>query len=75
MDLILQSADAPGLARLQVESVFGALWVQTHFEQSEWDTLLSGQACFGMDCLSDLLSDARQAGLAVRCFVVVVAES
>ncbi|MDA0257921.1 MAG: hypothetical protein O2972_04435 [Cyanobacteria bacterium] len=73
--MILQSADAPGLARLQVDSVLGALWVQTHFEQSEWDTLLSGQACFGMDYLSDLLSDARQAGLAVRCLVVVAAES
>ena len=53
-------------------SVLGAIWVQTHFEQGEWDTLLSGQACFGVDCLSDLLSDARQAGLAVQQTVVVV---
>ena len=58
-----------------VASVHGALWLQTHFPEEEWGALLSGQACFGMDCLSDLLSDARQAGLAVRCFVVVVAES
>jgi len=72
LDLILQSADVPGLARLQVASVLGALWVQTHFEQSEWDTLLCGQACFGVDCLSDLLSDALQAGLAVQQTVVVV---
>ena len=53
-------------------SVLGALWVQTHFEQGEWDTLLCGQACFGVDCLSDLLSDALQAGLAVQQTVVVV---
>ena len=71
MDLILQSADVPGLARLQVASVLGALWVQTHFDSSEWDTLLFGQACFGVDCMSDLLNDARQAGLAVHQTVVV----
>ena len=71
MDLIVQSANAPGLARLRVASVLGALWVQTHFEQSDWETLLRGEACFGVDCMSDLLNDARQAGLAVHQTVVV----
>ena len=71
MDLHVQHVDAPGLGRLSVASVHGALWLQTHFPEEEWNTLLAGQACFGMDCLSDLLDDARSAGLQVQMPVVV----
>ena len=71
MDLLVQHADRPGLARLIVASVHGALWLQTHFPEEEWTTLLNGEACFGMDCLSTLLEDARSAGLLVNEPVVV----
>ncbi|QNJ14188.1 hypothetical protein SynA18461_01546 [Synechococcus sp. A18-46.1] len=47
------------------------MWLQTHFPEEEWTTLLSGEACFGMDCLSTLLEDARSAGLLVNARVVV----
>ena len=40
------------------------------FPEEEWGALLSGQACFGMDCISDLLNDARSAGLNVTAPVV-----
>jgi len=59
------------LARLIVASVHGALWLHTHFPEEEWATLLSGEACFGVDCLSTLLNDARSAGLLVNAPVVV----
>ncbi|WP_370631155.1 hypothetical protein [Synechococcus sp. MU1642] len=41
-------------------------WLQTHFPAQDWDALLSGQAAFGMDCIDDLISDAREAGLKVE---------
>ena len=71
MDLLVQHIDSPGLGRLNVASVHGALWLQTHFPEEEWNTLLAGQACLGMDCLNDLLHDARSAGLQVQVPVVV----
>ena len=66
MDLGTTACDQIGLHRLRVTSVHGALWLQTHFPSSEWDVLLNGQACFGLDCLSQLLDDAEAAGLRVQ---------
>ena len=71
LDLLVQHVDAPGLGRLTVASIHGALWLQTHFPKKDWNTLLSGQACFAMDCLSDLLNDARTAGLKVTEPIIV----
>ncbi len=71
LDLLVQHVDRPGLARLIVASVHGALWLQTHFPEEEWTTLLTGEACFGIDCLNTLLEDARSAGLLVEIPVVV----
>tara|TARA_B000000565_G_scaffold48774_2_gene32447 strand:+ start:156 stop:377 length:222 start_codon:yes stop_codon:yes gene_type:complete len=70
LDLLIQHTDSPGVRRMIVASVHGALWLQTHFPEEEWGALLSGQACFGMDCISDLLNDARSAGLNVTAPVV-----
>lgn len=65
MDLIAQPLDRPGLFQLGVRSIHGALWLQTHFPTEEWETLLGDQACFGSDCITDLLMDAEAAGLQV----------
>ena len=48
-----------------MRSIHGALWLQTHFPTEEWETLLGDQACFGSDCITDLLTDAEAAGLQV----------
>lgn len=66
MDLIATPSDVIGLYRLSATSIFGTLWLQTHFPESEWDLLMGNQASFGPDCLSLLLDDARSAGLAVE---------
>ena len=71
MDLSAHPLDRPGLYQLRVESVHGSLWIQTHFPAEEWDTVLDDQACFGSDCIADLLGDAVQAGLQVTQPVVV----
>ena len=70
VDLIVNNVE-PGLVQLTPNSAHAVLWLQTHFPEGEWNTLLSGQACFGIDCLSDLLNDARAAGLNVTAPVVV----
>ena len=73
VDLIAQPLDRPGLFQLRVSSIHGVLWIQTHFPPEEWDTLFGDQACFGCDCIVDLLTDAKQSGL--RVFDPVVVES
>ena len=65
MDLIASRLDK-GLVQVNPSSVHGVFWLQTHFPVQEWDALLSGQAAFGMDCIDDLVSDAREAGLNVE---------
>ena len=65
LDLIASRLEQ-GLAQVKPSSVHGVFWLQTHFPAKEWDALLSGQAAFGMDCIDDLVSDARQAGLNVE---------
>jgi len=54
-----------------VNSIHGVLWLQTHFPSEEWKTLLGDQACFGSDCINDLLLDAEIAGLQVSQPAVV----
>ena len=71
MDLVARPSEVSGLFSLSASTVLGALWLQTHFPPSDWETLLSDQATFGSDCLSSLLEDARLAGLAVQKFAVV----
>ena len=65
LDLIASRLDQ-GLVQVNPSSVHGVFWLQTHFPAQEWDALLSGQAAFGMDCIDDLVSDAREAGLNVQ---------
>ena len=72
MDLIATPSDVIGLYRLSSTSIFGTLWLQTHFPESEWDLLIANQANFGLDCLSLLLDDARSAGLTVQSEAVTL---
>ena len=71
MDLVATACDAAGLYRLSVQSIHGALWVQTHFPCQEWGTLLEGEASFGNDCINMMLEDASAAGLSVEHLAVV----
>ncbi|MEB3296839.1 MAG: hypothetical protein VKL23_04820 [Cyanobacteriota bacterium] len=52
-------------ARLIPLSVHGLLWLQTHFETSQWDSLCSGRARLHTDGVNELCRDARDAGLQV----------
>ena len=64
LDLIASRLDQ-GLVQVTPSSVHGVFWLQTHFPAENWDALLSGQAAFGLDCIDELINDARQGGLNV----------
>lgn len=63
MDLAVAVVDCD--ARLVPLSVHGLLWLQTHFETSDWDVVCSGRARLHTDGVSSLCRDAREAGLKV----------
>ena len=63
MDLAIAVVDRD--ARLVPLSVHGVLWLQTHFETSEWDSVCSGRARLHTDGVSALRRDAQEAGLRV----------
>ncbi|MAV10257.1 MAG: hypothetical protein CMN96_02250 [Synechococcus sp. MED850] len=71
MDLTTSPSEVAGLFRLRATSIVGALWLQTHFPETEWDTLLSDHASFGHDCLNCLIEDAKSSGLSVNQLAVV----
>ena len=52
-------------ARLVPLTVHGLLWLQTHFDTSEWDVVCSGQARLQSDGIHALCRDAQRAGLRV----------
>lgn len=49
--------------RLQPESVHGMLWLQTHFEKSNWELLAEGLATVSQSNADELMEDALNAGL------------
>ena len=49
--------------RLQPESVHGMLWLQTHFEKSNWELLAEGLATVSQSNADELIEDALNAGL------------
>jgi len=65
MDLIAKQIE-PELVQLIPKSIHGVFWLQTHFPETEWDTLLSDQAAFENNCMTSLMTDARRAGLSVE---------
>ena len=49
-------------------SVHGMLWLQTHFENSQWEALSSNQVVLSPTDSEFLLKDASQAGLTLNSF-------
>tara|TARA_B100000700_G_scaffold322490_1_gene424072 strand:- start:455 stop:694 length:240 start_codon:yes stop_codon:yes gene_type:complete len=52
--------------RLQPKSVHGMLWLQTHFETSQWDLLSSGIVAISFEDSKCLLHDAKAAGIQIN---------
>jgi c-di-GMP-related signal transduction protein len=51
--------------RIRANSVHGMLWLQTHFNNDDWDEISQGVADLDLDDATRMSQDANQAGLRV----------
>ncbi len=52
--------------QLRPESIHGMLWLQTHFENDEWEALASKQVIIPKEDAKNLSQDAKKAGLTLN---------
>ncbi len=52
--------------QIKPRSVHGILWLQTHFEDAHWDSIIEGLAIIPSQDAKTLRKDATQAGLNVN---------
>ena len=53
---------------LQPKSAFGMLWLQTHFENDQWEALSNSTVIISEENSQLLIEDASNAGLSIKCF-------
>ena len=68
MDICLISCDDKLNRSLQPTSVLGMLWLQTHFENDQWEALASSNVIISKENSKLLIEDATNAGLDIKCF-------
>ncbi len=64
MDILLVRIEEH--VQIHPASIHGMLWLQTHFEDSEWDVIASNQARIPNEESQFLREDAEAAGLSVN---------
>ena len=68
MDICLVTIDNDLNKSLQPKSAFGMLWLQTHFENDQWEALSNSTVIISEENSQLLIEYARNAGLDIRCF-------
>ena len=68
MDICLTNIDNSLNKSLQPKSVIGMLWLQTHFENNQWDALSNNSVIISNSNSKILIDDANKAGLKVKSF-------
>jgi len=68
MDICLITIDENSNKSLQPKSAIGMLWLQTHFENDQWDALSNSTVIIPEENSKLLIEDATNAGLDVKCF-------
>ena len=53
---------------LKPTSVIGMLWLQTHFEDNQWEALSNNQVIISKENSKLLVNDAISAGLKIKSF-------
>jgi len=66
MDICLVNIDSKLNKSLQPTSVFGMLWLQTHFENDQWVALSNNQVIISQENSKLLVEDAISAGLSIK---------
>ena len=66
MDICLTNIDNSLNKSLQPKSIIGMLWLQTHFENNQWDSLSNNSVIISDANSKLLIDDANKAGLKVE---------
>ena len=68
MDICLITIDNNSNKSLQPKSAIGMLWLQTHFENDQWEALSNSTVIISEENSKFLIEDAMNAGLNIKCF-------
>ena len=68
MDICLVDIDNNSNKSLKPTSVIGMLWLQTHFEDNQWEALSNNQVIITKENSKLLVNDAISAGLNIKSF-------
>ena len=68
MDLRLVTIDNNLNKSLQPQTAIGMLWLQTHFENDQWEALSNSTVIISEENSKLLIEDATNAGLNIKCF-------
>ena len=68
MDICLITIDNKFNKSLQPKSIIGMLWLQTHFENDQWEAISNNRVIISEQNSKLLIEDATHAGLNIKCF-------
>ena len=68
MDICLVNIDNNLNKSLHPTSAIGMLWLQTHFENNQWEALSNNEVILSKENSNLLLKDATSAGLKIKSF-------
>ena len=68
MDICLENIDNNLNKALKPTSVVGMLWLQTHFDNEQWEALSNNQVTISKENSKLLVEDASSAGLKIKSF-------
>ena len=68
MDICLVNIDNKLNKSLKPTSVIGMLWLQTHFENDQWEALSNNQVIISEANSKLLIKDAMSSGLKIKSF-------
>ena len=68
MDIRLDNIDNNLNKSLTPTSVIGMLWLQTHFDNEQWEALSNNEVIISKEDCNLLVKDATSAGLKIQSF-------
>ena len=68
MDICLVNIDNSFNKSLKPTSIIGILWLQTHFDNDQWDALSRNEVIISEENSKLLVKDATSAGLKIKSF-------
>ena len=68
MDICLENIDNNLNKSLKPISIVGMLWLQTHFDNEQWEALSNNEVIISKENSKLLVKDASSAGLKIESF-------